>query len=84
MLLIRIWLNTASRRRRRAYGISIANFSALFTSLILAEPRTVIRRVSRDFGTVRSTSQLANESRGIPSACVSATSHGKPCVVRVT
>lgn len=40
--------------------------NALFTSLILAGPSRVIRRVSRDFGTVSSTSQLANESRGIP------------------
>src|SRR5258708_7490055 len=44
------------------YGISIANFRASLTSLILAAPSRVIRRISRDFGTVRSTSQLANES----------------------
>jgi hypothetical protein len=31
----------------------------------------VIRRVSRDFGTVKSTSQLANELCGMPSVCVS-------------
>ena len=71
-------------RKLYPYGISIANFKALFISLILDGLRSVILRTSRDFGTVKSTSQLAKESCGMPSACVSATSLGNPCAVRVT
>src|ERR1700683_3420469 len=36
-----------------AYGISIANLRALLTALIFAAPSRVIRRMSRDFGTVK-------------------------------